>query len=179
MAKITVKHVFLAKMMVDAFEQEDTTFDTLPVINNLNVSKAASKGCNPCRAATKAFEMRGIQTPAHPSTPLTLGKTWSWAGKVKDFFHCNPTPSCVEIINDKDKQIPIRGSTATTSASSRTNFGANLTSAATKKISTAATTVAAAVAATASTATGLNATIAGNPPKEFYNQLIATMRNLQ
>jgi hypothetical protein len=56
MAKITVEHRFWAKMMVDAFEQEDTTFDTFPVINKLNVSKAASKGCNPCCAATKGYQ---------------------------------------------------------------------------------------------------------------------------
>jgi hypothetical protein len=48
MAKITVDHGFWAKMMVNAFEQEDTTFDTLLIINNLNVSKAASKGRDPC-----------------------------------------------------------------------------------------------------------------------------------
>jgi hypothetical protein len=47
MAKITVKHRFWAKMMANAFEQEDTTFDTLPIVNNLNVSKAASKDHDP------------------------------------------------------------------------------------------------------------------------------------
>jgi hypothetical protein len=56
MAKITVKHGFWAKMMVNAFEQEDTTFDTLPAINNLNVFKATSKGRNPCCAVTKGFQ---------------------------------------------------------------------------------------------------------------------------
>jgi hypothetical protein len=55
MAKITVEHGFWTKMMVAALEQEDTTFDTLPVVNNLNVSKAASKGHDPCHAATKGF----------------------------------------------------------------------------------------------------------------------------
>ncbi len=99
--------------------------------------------------------------------------------KVKDFFHCNPTPSCVEIINDDNEQIAIQGTTATTSASKRTNVGTNVTAATTNKISTAAATAAAAVAATASTATGRYAIIAGNPPEEFYDQLIATMRNQQ
>jgi hypothetical protein len=55
MAKITVEHGLWAKMKVNTFDQEDTNFDTLPIINNLNVSKAASKGRNPCRAATKGF----------------------------------------------------------------------------------------------------------------------------
>jgi hypothetical protein len=55
MAKITVEHNFLAKMMVDAFEQEDTTFDTLPIVNNLNMSKAASTGRNPCCPGTNCF----------------------------------------------------------------------------------------------------------------------------
>ncbi len=55
MGKITVEHGFWAKMMVDAFEQEDTTFDTLPFVNNLNMSKAASKGHDPYHAATKGF----------------------------------------------------------------------------------------------------------------------------
>ncbi len=89
-------------------------------------------------------------------------------------------PSHVEIINEDDKQIPIRKFTATTSISNRTNVGTNVTTTTVKKISTAAATVATAtVTATASTATSLNASIAGNPPKEFYDQLIATMRNLQ
>ncbi len=98
---------------------------------------------------------------------------------MKDFFHRNPTSSHVEIIDDNNKRIPIGGSTATTSASNRTNVGVNVPTAATKKISTAVVTPATAVATTASTATGLNATIAGNTPKEFYDQLIAMMRNLQ
>ncbi len=55
MAKITIKYGFWAKTMVNAFKQDDTTFDTLPVINNLNVSNTACKGRNPCHAATKGF----------------------------------------------------------------------------------------------------------------------------
>jgi hypothetical protein len=65
------------------------------------------------------------------------------------------------------------------SESNRTDVSANVAAATPNKISTTPTTTATTFAATASTATGLNATIAENPPKEFYNQLIATMRNLQ
>jgi hypothetical protein len=86
------------------------------------------------------------------------------------------------MINGNKKQIPIWGSTATTSASNRGNVGVNVTATATNTISTTAATAAAAAAAVAaatSTAIVLNATIAGNPPKEFYDQLIATTRNLQ
>ncbi len=55
MAKISVKHGFWAKMMVDAFTQEDSDHNTLPIVTNLNNSKAASKGCDPCRTVTKGF----------------------------------------------------------------------------------------------------------------------------
>ncbi len=67
----------------------------------------------------------------------------------------------------------------TTSASNRTIVGTNVTAPAPNKISTATTVAATAVAAATSTATSSNAFIAGNPPKEFYDQLITTMRNLQ
>ncbi len=67
----------------------------------------------------------------------------------------------------------------TASASNRTNVGANAATVAPNKINTTAATAAATVTAAASTATGLNATITGNPPKEFYDQLIVTMTNLQ
>ncbi len=88
-------------------------------------------------------------------------------------------PSRVEITNDNDKKIPILGSTVTTNASNRTNVGANVATTAPNKINTATATAVAAVTAATSTAISLNATIAGNPPKEFYNQLIRMMRNLQ
>jgi hypothetical protein len=46
MAKISVEHRFWAKIMVDAFVQEDSDHDTLPIVTNLNNSKAASKCCD-------------------------------------------------------------------------------------------------------------------------------------
>jgi hypothetical protein len=55
MMKISPEHGFWAKMMVNAFTQEDSDHDTLPIITNLNNSKATSKGRDPCRAATKGF----------------------------------------------------------------------------------------------------------------------------
>jgi hypothetical protein len=101
--------------------------------------------------------------------------------KVKDFFHHNPMPSRVEIINDDNEQVPIRRSTATTSTSNRNiaPIGVNIAANASNKINTAAAAAITAITATASATTGLNATIAGNPPKEFYDQLIATIKNLQ
>jgi hypothetical protein len=74
MAKSRVEHKFWAKMMADAFDQEDTTFDTLPVINNLNVSRQHPKAATHAALLQKAFKKHGLQTPAHPSTPLALGK---------------------------------------------------------------------------------------------------------
>ncbi len=184
MAKITVKHGFWAKMMVDAFEQEDTKFDTLSIFNNLNMSKAVSKGRDPFCAATKGFQ---DGWPLNSSTSINTScvgrKHKVEQAKMKDFYHRNPTPFCVEIIDDNNKQIPIQGFTATTSASNRTNApaGVKIAAAASSKIIIAATTTTAtaAITATAFADTGLNATTAGNPPKEFYNQLSTTMRNLQ
>jgi hypothetical protein len=161
--------------MVDAFEQEDTTFETSPAINNLNVSKAASKGRDTCCTATKGFrDARPSNSGPSINTSHVRKKHEVEQAKVKEFFF-----HCYEIIDDEDEQIPIRGSTTTSSTSNRTNIGMNVTATATNKINTIAVIAAAVVAATASTATGLNATIAGNPPKELYNQLIPTMRNLQ
>jgi hypothetical protein len=55
MMKISPEHGFWAQIMVDAFTQEDSDHDTLPIVMNLNNSKATSKGRDPCCTATKGF----------------------------------------------------------------------------------------------------------------------------
>jgi hypothetical protein len=73
-------------MMVNAFEQEDTTFDTLPIVNNLNVSKAASKGHNPCRTAPKGFRDEWPSNSGPSINTSCIGKIHEVKqGKVKDF----------------------------------------------------------------------------------------------
>jgi hypothetical protein len=55
MMKLSPEHGFWAKMMADAFIQENSDHDTTPIITNLSHSKATSNGRDLCRAATKGF----------------------------------------------------------------------------------------------------------------------------
>jgi hypothetical protein len=88
MAKISVEHGFWAKMMVHAFTQEDSDHNTLPIVTNLNNSKAASKGCDACRAATKGFHSTWPSNSGPFIEPSCIGKRHKQEQeKVKEFFH--------------------------------------------------------------------------------------------
>jgi hypothetical protein len=87
MIKIFAEHGFWAKMMVDAFIQEDSDHDTLPIVTNLNNSKATSKGRNPCRAATKGFRNAWPSNSGPAVDPSRVGKSHEVEqAKVKEFF---------------------------------------------------------------------------------------------
>ncbi len=93
MMKLSPEHGFWAKMMADAFIQEDSDHDTTPIVTNLSNSKATSKGRNPCRAATKGFcNAWPLSGPA--VDPSCVGKSHeAEQAKVKDFFYRDPTPA--------------------------------------------------------------------------------------
>jgi hypothetical protein len=74
MMKISPDHGFWAKMMVNAFAQEDSDHDTLPIITNLNNSKATSKGRHPCHAATKGFRNAWPSNSGPAIDPSCVGK---------------------------------------------------------------------------------------------------------
>jgi hypothetical protein len=122
---ISTEHGFWEKMMVDEFKQEDTKFVTLPIVNNLNASKTTFKGCNPCHPATKGFQNVWPSNYGPPIDTSSVGKKHEVEqAKVNNFFHHNPMPSCVKIIDKEDEaiaQIPIQRSTGTTTASNGTN----------------------------------------------------------
>ncbi len=86
MMKLSLKHGFWAKLMADAFIQEDSDHDTTPIVMNLSNSKATSKGPDPCCAATKGF--RDAWPSSGPAVnPSCIGKSHqAEQAKVKDFF---------------------------------------------------------------------------------------------
>jgi hypothetical protein len=173
MIKISPEHGFWAKMMVDAFAQEDSDHDTLPILTNLNNSKTTSKGCDPCRAATKGFR-NAWPSNSGPAIDLShVGKSHEVEqAKVKDFFYCNPTPVHPTMIKeDCDDEPEVVFVHSTDAASNETSAAADVS----------ATTSTAAAISTAA-ATSASATTAGgstikHPGKAFYNQLITTMKN--
>jgi hypothetical protein len=74
-------------MMVDAFAQEDSDHDTLPIVMNLNNSKATSKDHDPCRAATKGFRDAWPSNSGPAIDPSCVGKSHKVKqAKFKDFF---------------------------------------------------------------------------------------------
>jgi hypothetical protein len=174
--------------MFDAFKQEDTKYNTLPVVNIFNASKATSKGLDPCHTKTKGSQNAWPCSNSGPCIDTShVGKKHKVEqAKVKDFFHRNRTPSRVNIINNNNEPIaqsPIQRATAATNASNGTNAPANMT--AFNGTNTAAAsnetngTNTAAASNRANTTTGLTVTTTGNPSREFFDQLIAMMRNLQ
>jgi hypothetical protein len=90
--KLSPEHGFWAKMMADAFIQEDSDHDTTPIVTNLSNSKATSKGRDLCHAATKGF--RDVWPSSGPAVdPSCIGKSHeAEQAKVKEFFYCNPMP---------------------------------------------------------------------------------------
>jgi hypothetical protein len=99
MAKITIENGFWAKMMVDAFEQEDKKFDILPIVNNLNVSKTSYKGHDPCHATTKGFQDAWPSNSSPSINTSCVGRKHGVKqAKMKDFYHHDRTPSRVKII---------------------------------------------------------------------------------
>jgi hypothetical protein len=152
-------------MMVIAFAQEDSDHNTLPIITNLNNSKAALKGCNPCHAATKGFREAWPSNSGPFIKPSCMGKRHEHEQeRVKEFFHRNPTPARPTRIEENGDDEPEVTFVCSADAAPDANGTAAATAAA-----------AAAAAATAPTTTAGRSAI-GLPGKEFYNQLIATMK---
>jgi hypothetical protein len=87
MIKISPEHGFWAKILVDAFAQEDSDHDTFPIVTNLNNSKATSKGHDPCHAATKGFHDAWPSNSGPAVNPSHVGKSHEVEqAKVKEFF---------------------------------------------------------------------------------------------
>jgi hypothetical protein len=173
MIKISPKHGFWAKMIVDAFAQEDSDHDTLPIVTNLNNSKATSKGCDPFRAATKGFCDAWPPNSGPAIYHSCVGKSHKvQQAKVKEFFYPDPTPvhplTIEEDGDDKPEVVFVRSTDAT---SNKTSAAA----AASATTSTAAA-ISTATAASASATTAGGSTVE-HPRKEFYDQLIAIMKN--
>jgi hypothetical protein len=99
MIKISPEHGFWAKMMVDAFAQENSDHDTHPIVTNLNNYKATSKGRNPCHAATKGFRNAWPLNFGPAIYHSCIGKSHEVKqAKVKDFFII---PNACVSLNDR------------------------------------------------------------------------------
>ncbi len=173
MIKISPEHGFWAKMMVDAFAQEDSDHDTLPIVTNLNNSKVTSKGRNPCRAATKGFHDAWHLNSGPAVYHSSIGKSHEVEqAKAKDYFYRNPMPvrpSMIKEDGDEEPEVVFVRSADTASNKTSAAAAASATTSTAAAVSTAA-------AASASATTAGGSTVE-HPRKEFYNQLIARMKN--
>ncbi len=146
MMKLSPEHRFWAKMMADAFIQEDSDHDTTPIIMNLSNSKATSKGRNPCCATTNGFcNAWPLSEPA--VNPSCIGKSHeAEQAKIKELFFPNPMPAHPTTIeedwDDKIELVSVRPTDATsnetsaaTAASVTTNTAATVSTAAAASIS--------------------------------------------
>ncbi len=107
MARISPEHRIWAKMMVDACTQEDSNHDTMDVVTNLYKSKAASKGCNPCHAASKGFRDAWPSSLGPFVEPSRAGKHHEHEQeKVREFFYQNSTPACPTAIKETGDDVP-------------------------------------------------------------------------
>ena len=142
MTNISPKHGFWAKMMADAFIQEDSDHDTTPIVTNLNNSKASSRGRNPCRAATKNF--RNAWPLSGPAVdPSRIGKSHKVEqAKIKEFFYRNPTPAHPTAIkedrDDEPELVSVRHAEDAASNKTSTAAAASVTTNTTAAVSTAA-----------------------------------------
>jgi hypothetical protein len=175
MTNISPEHGFWAKMMADAFIQEDSDHDTTPIITNLNNSKASSRGRDPCCAATKNF--RDAWPSSGPAVdPSHVGKSHEVEqAKIKEFFYRNPMPARPTAIkedrDDKPESVSVRR--AEDAASNKTS-----TAAAASATTNTATAVSTAAAASIFAITAGGGGTVEHPGKDFYEQLIATMKSL-
>jgi hypothetical protein len=142
MTNISPEHGFWAKMMADAFVQEDPDHDTTPIVTNLNNSKASSRGCDPCRAATKNF--RAAWPSSGPAVnPSRVGKSHKVEqAKIKEFFYRNPMPACPTAIeedrDDKPELVSVRRAEDAASNKTSTTAAASVTTNTTAAVSTTA-----------------------------------------
>jgi hypothetical protein len=166
MNKILAEHGFWAKAMSDVFKQALLNEDSVTTAERLMSSKTSSKARDPTHAATKGI--RG-------ATVASLGPfiETSQAGKkheteqaiVRSFFHRNPTPVRIEVINDDDEHPEVR---------------ININSANAPADENPATVQTNPVLATLPTILpGEVQAIPGGVPPEFYTQLIETMKIMQ
>jgi hypothetical protein len=145
MMKLSPEHGFWAKMMADAFIQEDSDHDTTPIVTNLSNSKATSKGRDPCHTATKGFrDAWPLSGPA--VNPSCVGKSHNAKQeKVKIFFYRNPRPAhSTTVEEDEDDKIELvsvrpadaasNKTSAATAASVTTNTAATVSTAAAASI---------------------------------------------
>jgi hypothetical protein len=129
-------------MMADAFIQEDSDHDTIPIVTNLNNSKASSRGRYPCRATTKNF--RDAWPSSGPAVdPSRVGKSHEVEqAKIKEFFYPNPTPARPTVIeedgDDEPELVSIRRAEDALSNKTSTAAAASVTTNTAAAVSTAA-----------------------------------------
>jgi hypothetical protein len=105
MQGILSNHGFWVQTMNNVIDQFETDNHTETVLKRLISSVPPSNSCDPACAATK-----GIRNMTFASNPFAdvslLGKNSFEADqeKMKEFYHRNPTPACVEE-NDDDENI--------------------------------------------------------------------------
>jgi hypothetical protein len=108
MCKISTKHGFWAKTMVDAIEQVKLNEDSTTIAERLISSIISSRARNHTRAATKGIREAKIATSGPFIKSSLAGRKHKAEQEIiKSFFRRNPTPARVEIHDDDNVTIPV------------------------------------------------------------------------
>jgi hypothetical protein len=103
MKAISSAHGFWAQTINDVVDQHELDNHTETVITRMIESVPPSSSCDPARAATKGFRVMTFASgPFIDPSLLNRGNDRFEADqeKLKEFFRRNPTPACVEIVDD-------------------------------------------------------------------------------
>jgi hypothetical protein len=128
MDKISPAHGFWVEVIADVVEQTETNSDINTIVQRLMALKALLTPCHDPRcAAFKNF--RNAMVAFGPSIDSTLkgNKYNTEQASMNSFFHRNPTPAWVIIIDEdndptkKEARIPIHGTSAYTNAAGGDN----------------------------------------------------------
>jgi hypothetical protein len=161
MQKILSEHGIWAKTMSKVLKQKEKENDTNTIVGTVMSSIFSSRQRDPACATSKGICKLTVATSGpFVETSVARKKYDNKQGNIKLFFYCNPTPAHVEINND-DKEPGIQISVQSANVPTK----GNPTTA-----TVHSTTIPAATAAIPATSF---------PPKEFYAQLIKTMKNFQ
>jgi hypothetical protein len=106
MNKISAEHGFWAKTMSDIFEQVLLNDDSITITERMMSSKASSKNCDPTHAATKGIRGATVASSGQFIETTQAGKKDEIKQAImRSFFHCNPTPVRIEVVDDNDEPL--------------------------------------------------------------------------
>jgi hypothetical protein len=128
MEKNSPTHGFWVVVIANVFEQTKINSDINTIIQRLIASKVSLTPCrDPCCTATKNLHNAMVASGPSIETSLVGNKYKIEQVSVNSFFHCNPTPARIIIIDEdnnptkKEAQIPIHGTSTYANATGGNN----------------------------------------------------------